>query len=137
MKRVLVVDDNPTHLRITSKIAQKILGEKGRIESFSDPMEFIHAAQFGAKPDLIVIDYMMPAMDGLTALRILRNKGINSKAMIVSAYLTDLYSKLIESNNISVVIKKPFSINEIGDEMAVALGMVPGTLVGVERGDDK
>lgn len=45
------------------------------------------------KPDVVIMDIRMPDMDGLTMLEKLREEGVTSKAVILSAYSDFSYAK--------------------------------------------
>jgi len=123
MSLVMVVDDNPQYLSMIAKIAERTVGNNGVVEQFSSALDLLHrVCDEGKVPDLLILDYMMPELDGLQALRILRSKGIHSKAMIVSAYLNEINEKLVPSNNVSMVVNKPFSLVELAKEIAKSLG---------------
>ncbi len=67
MKRILAVDDS----RINLEILEEILGEWYVVETADDGVAAIDiASQF--RPDLVLLDVMMPGMDGLEACRLLR-----------------------------------------------------------------
>jgi CheY-like chemotaxis protein len=124
MSLVMVVDDNPVHLEMLSRVATKTVGKDGRVEQFGSALDLLHRiCDEGEVPDLLILDYMLPEMDGLQALRILRNRGVNSRVMIVSAYLDQISEKLIPSNNVSTVVNKPYSLVKLAEEIAKSLGM--------------
>ena len=122
MACVMVVDDNPIHLRVATKVAEKVLEGRGTVEQFTSPLDMLHSVlENGHIPDLLIIDYMMPEMDGLTALRILRSKGVNSKAVVISDYLNDIVEKLIPTNNVQVVMSKPYALSDLSEKITEAL----------------
>ena len=70
MKTILVVDDKSS-VRL---LLQDYLGEQGyRVVPAANGREAIYAAR-REKPDLILLDLMMPEMDGYTAMREIRNR---------------------------------------------------------------
>lgn len=71
MKKILLVDDSPTS-RLNSRM---ILGKRGNYEliSASDGREGIEVA-LAHKPDLILMDVVMPRMGGLEACRALKEQ---------------------------------------------------------------
>lgn len=66
MSRVLIVDDNPTNLTLFRHLLKRVKGVEESI-CFDDPLQaLIWAAEH--EPDLVLLDYMMPVMDGLEFL---------------------------------------------------------------------
>ncbi len=66
---VLVVDDNSLNL----KVAERILSDyKFQITLASSGEEALNKMKQGARYDLIFLDHMMPGMDGIETLRIMR-----------------------------------------------------------------
>jgi len=66
--RVLVVDDNPTNL----KLASDVLEAAGyQVLKAADAEEAVVVIQ-ETKPDLILMDIALPGMDGLTLTRLLK-----------------------------------------------------------------
>ena len=68
--RVCIIDDNETNLMLFEQIVRR-LGDDLSIECFADPIKAV-ASCVAALPDLILVDYMMPGMDGHEVLRRLR-----------------------------------------------------------------
>jgi DNA-binding response OmpR family regulator len=69
MKRVLIVDDEDDILHFLALV----LREKGYEVSTASGGEDAVAQARGAPPDLVLLDIMMPQMDGWQVLRLLRN----------------------------------------------------------------
>jgi DNA-binding response OmpR family regulator len=68
---ILVVDDEPKIVRLTHDYLVK---DGYRVISASDGLEALELAR-NEKPDLVVLDLMLPGMDGLEVCRILRQEG--------------------------------------------------------------
>jgi putative two-component system response regulator len=66
MSRVLIIDDNQTNLTLFRHLLKKIDGIKESI-CFENPIEALLWAKEN-EPDLVLLDYMMPVMDGLEFL---------------------------------------------------------------------
>jgi len=60
--KIFVVDDNETNLILFSQLA-KGLGEDIEVEAHISPVQALEACS-RAMPDLVLVDYMMPDMDG-------------------------------------------------------------------------
>ncbi len=87
--RILMVDDDP----IVLKIYEKELRSKGyQVEQATDGLAAMKALRL-AKPDLLVLDLMMPKMSGVDVLKFIRSQpGLNQLPVIVlsNAYMDDL-----------------------------------------------
>jgi putative two-component system response regulator len=67
--QVLIVDDNQTNLILVRKLVEKISGCVSL--SFSDPLEALRTAAT-LDIDLVLVDYMMPGIDGISFIRSFR-----------------------------------------------------------------
>lgn len=67
-KRVLIIDDSPT-----SRMAQQVIVRAAGYEvSTAEDAEEGIARALAERPDLVLLDVMMPGMDGFTACQVLR-----------------------------------------------------------------
>ena len=73
-------------------IAQEAPG--AQVACFSDPFMALRHT-FHEKPDLVIVDFMMPKMDGIVLLREMRKIGVDAKAIVMSGYTTDRMPKLL------------------------------------------
>jgi len=71
---VMVVDDEP-HMLILTKMALE--GKELEILTASSGEECINAIEAGIKPDLILLDVMMPGMSGLEVCKKIRESHAN------------------------------------------------------------
>ncbi|MBD7911011.1 response regulator [Clostridium cibarium] len=82
MKKVLIVDD-ASFMRINLR---KIL-EKNGFEVVGEAADGLEAIRkyFTLKPDIVTMDITMPKMDGIEALREIKNKDSSAKIIMISA----------------------------------------------------
>ena len=69
MKRILVVDDEPD---VTELLEYKLEQEGYRVKVLNDPLSFVATVR-EFEPDLMVLDIMMPELNGLQLCRITRS----------------------------------------------------------------
>src|SRR5690349_11221395 len=79
--RVLVVEDEPDLLSV---LAQSLREEGYAVDTASDGQEGFFKAK-GGQYDGIVLDMMMPRMDGWTVLKNLRKTGIGTPVLVLTA----------------------------------------------------
>ncbi|HUN22400.1 MAG TPA: response regulator transcription factor [Anaerolineales bacterium] len=108
MKTILVVDDE---VRITS-LVQAYLQQQGyRVLTARNGRDAVFVARH-EKPDLIVLDVMMPEMDGLSALRLLR-KEREVPVILLTARVEDDDKVLGLELGADDYVTKPFSPREL------------------------
>lgn len=110
--KLLIVDDSKIALAQLAAIINEIEGAEV-VESASDGVGAIRCAN-SLKPDLILMDIVMPEMDGLSALRLLHAKNPNVRVAMVSS-LGGSGSHAEEAFRLGAVqvIGKPFDPEQI------------------------
>lgn len=80
--RVLLVDDNPASMTLLEKILPP-----GRFEIIGRAANGLEALKLyqSQKPDLVLMDIVMPVMDGLQALRMIMQLDAHAKVVMVSS----------------------------------------------------
>jgi CheY-like chemotaxis protein len=119
MKKILIVDDQPS----IAMVLEDIL-EDGDYEIVKAPNGEIGIKKaMEEKPDIILMDIMMPVKDGITAIRELRAmpEFQNTPIFIISAKGGTHDESLVQELKIRGFISKPFSPGVILDEIAKAL----------------
>ncbi len=74
------------------------------------------------KPDLIVLDMIMPVMDGEEFFMKLRTEKNNHTPVIIASVNEKIPQKLFDLGNIFVTLKKPFTIETLISKIREALG---------------
>ncbi|MEC4848474.1 MAG: response regulator [Nitrosarchaeum sp.] len=108
--RVVIVDDN---IDITGVFADifEIMGNKvvGIGHNGNDAVELF----LKHKPDFIFIDVMMPVMNGIDALKAIKENDPNAKVVIVTADSSTDTIKELEKLDVTAIIFKPFKIEDV------------------------
>jgi len=111
MKKVLIVDDNEVHL----VIAENILKGKYDVTTSKSGKDALMLLSKGLVPDVILLDVLMPEMDGWETYN--KVKGISLLRNVPIAFLTSLdgvREKLYASRiGAADLITKPYDGNEL------------------------
>src|SRR5215467_13283391 len=113
--KILIADDEPSNRSILSQV----LTRKGyMVETANDGREALHKIE-SARPDLLVLDYMMPDLSGLEVLKQLRKNEDDTPVIMVTAYGTleraveamkegayDFITRPYEPDHIVLVVQK-------------------------------
>lgn len=84
--KALLIDDNPSNLYMLGKLIQNAgIGDVTQFKDARDALEATGNTQF----DLIVVDYMMPTMDGLEFVRAIRQNGEYDDVPVVMVTTVD------------------------------------------------
>lgn len=114
--RVLVVDDN---MKAVELVAQALQGEGYRVMCAYAGAEAIEVAR-SARPDLVILDLMMPEMDGFEVARVLRESEDTARIPILVFTAKDLTAedRTRLNGNVSAILEKAsFSRNELLAEL--------------------
>ncbi len=121
-KKILVVDDSPTQLKLTTAALQ---GQEYEIVTAMDGEEAMHKVQTD-KPDLVVLDVVMPKMDGFQVCR--KMKASPEMQHIPVIILTSKNQKVDEfwgkKQGADFYLTKPF--DEVNLQDAVIKGLARG-----------
>jgi DNA-binding NarL/FixJ family response regulator len=122
--RVLVVEDTE-HVR---KMLLDILELHGfEIAGEADSGAQVIERVEGADPDVVILDYMMPDMDGLEAARKIREQRPDQHVILYSAYLDDELERGAQQAGIAVCVPKMAGVEELAREItAVAMDLGDG-----------
>jgi len=107
--RILVVDDERPLLE---QLQRTLEGQRYMVETAIDGEEALDKL-FAAPFDLVILDIMMPKIDGLTVLEEIRKAGITTPVLLLTAKgdIDDRIKGL--DSGADDYLGKPFSINEL------------------------
>lgn len=105
---ILVVDDSPDNRLLAAKILEK---HEAKVVLARSGEEAINTLRQGFLPDLILLDIMMPGIDGFTVLKVLKAHSETKEIPVV--VLTALDREASESRSVELgaveVLTKPIS----------------------------
>lgn len=119
MARVLVVDDEPALLRLL----KMNLEMEGHEPFLAGDGETAIARIESEQPDLVLLDVMMPALDGWQVLQRLSDSSMTKKpkVIVVTAKVGDRNAAKAFELGASDYIPKPFDLNELMERIEVVL----------------
>ncbi|MEL7332995.1 MAG: response regulator [Cyanobacteria bacterium J06560_2] len=106
-KRVLIIDDEVSIQKVVSLSLQ--MEADWSVMSASSAKEGIHLAECH-RPDVILLDVMMPETDGITTFEALQNNPVTQSIPVVllTAKTSAADTQLFQSLSVAGVITKPF-----------------------------
>lgn len=110
-RKVLVVDDDEHILR---SLAQYLELEEFSVRTASGGAEALAKVE-EEKPDLMVLDVMMPEMDGFEVLENLRRKPETEKLPVIMLTARDQHGDVLKGYQMGVssYMVKPFNLDEL------------------------
>jgi DNA-binding response OmpR family regulator len=107
-EKILLVDDEPTFLET---LALNLRTSGYEVVTASDGAAALEMAQ-AESPDLIILDLMMPEIDGLTVCRSLR-QGSETPILVLTARTGELDKIIGLESGADDYMTKPFSLGEL------------------------
>lgn len=109
-KLILIIDDESKIRRYVSRALEKEGFDVATAADGEEGLKVIDSLL--EKPDLVVVDYMMPEMDGLTFLTELRRKSQVPVIFLSARFEVSLKTKALELGADDYIVK-PFSMEEL------------------------
>ncbi|MBC3888846.1 response regulator [Acetobacterium paludosum] len=113
--KILVIEDSMLYKKIIVKYLKEYLPEADYYVC-SDGLEGYEAC-LKEQPDFITLDLLMPKMDGIEFLKLLKKEGIQTKVFVVSADVQQKMKDEVFELGALQFINKPFS-SEKAKELA-------------------
>ena len=104
---ILVIDDEVEILDMLSRFLNR--NPNFTVQTFSNPVSALSSINNNTKYDLVLLDIMMPQMNGLDVLEKLKDMNSDQKVIMMTAYST--LDKVLKSHKIGATnyVMKPFS----------------------------
>jgi|GEM_PF-4715632 len=125
---VLVVDDHPATLEILLGLLRSLKFEPIGVPSGEAALEYLHqAANQGMKIDLILMDWLMPKLDGIDTAKEIKRiyQDVSPQILMVTAYAEDERLRALDSSLFASILSKPVRPSALLDAIASALGNSP------------
>ncbi|NVO66562.1 response regulator [Methanofollis tationis] len=119
MTRVLIIDDSSFQRKIISSI---LTAEDYEIISAQNGQEGLKYLA-GDLPDLMVLDLLMPQMDGIEVLAEMRERGIRVPVIVLTADIQDSTKKRCIELGAARFINKPVKKDELSATVREVLGV--------------
>lgn len=116
-KRVLVVDDEDDFLHLMHFF---LTLEGYEVETATDGIQAIQAVGRD-RPDLILLDVVMPKMDGLSALKHIREQDDTRDIPVIMLSILDEGKNQSKNLNITDYLVKPFSTETLIEKIRTTL----------------
>jgi two-component system OmpR family response regulator len=114
--RVLVVDDEPAIRALIAKIVERAGYVVDSARDGAEAIEKLEASQY----DVLVIDLMMPNVDGYDVVEHLRKRGAPRPAIIVITAGDSAAIRQLDGSIVHSVVRKPFEIDVLADLIGAA-----------------
>lgn len=107
---VLVVDDDPSVLATYGRVLKRA-GYRALTEA--DPLRVLDSGDPDEPIDLLLLDYKMPGMDGLSLLAELRRREWKARCILISAFLNDDVRSQALNLGVQRVLEKPVDVRAL------------------------
>ena len=111
--RVLAVDDSDVSLMVTTGMLKKFGIQPDTARNGQIALDMSSVSEY----NLILMDHMMPVMDGETACRRIRTAGVNMETPIVAltANVTSAAAQVLYDAGMNDILTKPLFVEQLGD----------------------
>ncbi|MFT5369136.1 MAG: CheY-like chemotaxis protein [Candidatus Latescibacterota bacterium] len=116
-KTILVIEDDPSIMTSITHVLRHNRFKAVTANVWTEALDALAESE----PDLILLDLVMPNIDGVKLLQFLRESGSATPVIIVSASIDKAAREVINKLGISAFIAKPFRINVLVREIWRAL----------------
>ena len=111
--KILIVDDDPGLLTML----QLMLRLEGFDAIVCGEPKLVVDTMAREKPDLVLLDALMPDFDGIQVLKAIRARALPTPVLLVTGNANEAYLKLAMQAGASGLLAKPFVKEELLDQL--------------------
>jgi two-component system, NarL family, response regulator LiaR len=114
-KRILLVDDNPA----MRKLIRSFLEFRPDVEVCGEASNGLEGVEKGVelKPDLIVLDFYMPEVDGLQAAMMFHEVIPDTPIILFTVFKDETLDRLAHTAGVASVLSKTDEVTMLADEV--------------------
>jgi len=121
---VVVVDDDPDYLWLV-RVILEMRGERITIVGEAASGEEALAVVLRERPDVVIVDLMMPRLNGLELTRRIKQDRPQTKILLMSAYTEDTYRRIASVSGADGFVNKHLIHTGLLPAIRVAIGRPP------------
>jgi CheY-like chemotaxis protein len=112
-RSVFIVDDDPA---LVEALTELLRDEGYAVEPHTDACVALARLEAGERPDVVLLDYLMPRMTGGDFLVALERAGIEVPVMLFTAMNESRVH--VPRQNVRTMIRKPFDLERLLEELS-------------------
>lgn len=113
-RRVVIIDDDDAIVETLEEVLQS---EGYEVQGYTDPVLALEELRAQRPPDIIVLDCVMPALDGPHLMKVLQDEGCTVPIVLVTA-LSDPGFCVDPNHPLAArIINKPFDLEQLLDTL--------------------
>ena len=118
-KKILMIEDEEEQIEL---VKARLEATGYEFISAMDGLEGIQKA-LGEKPDLILLDFVLPQLDGLEVFKTLRMKPETEKTpvIVVTAFGTEFVEEKCHKYGSAAFIRKPYELKDLLEKIKSSL----------------
>lgn len=129
-RRIVIVDDDDA---IVETLEEVLLAEGYDVEGYTDPREALERLRSQAPPDVIVLDCVMPFLDGPRLMETLAAEGRAVPVVLVTALSDPGFCIDPNHPDATRIINKPFDLEQLLETLDDLSSMPPASEPGARR----
>lgn len=110
-QRALVVDDDISVLQVTAEMLR--LRGYSVLEATNGREALQRLEEWGQAPDLVILDYVMPEMNGVALAAAIRERGITAPILLATGYADLTEVGVTGTREFAAIINKPYTFADL------------------------